>query len=186
LIALSGARAAFRRRAVLLWMGCALVAISPSGCSNKKEQARQRAELTQALDQYNAQIGELRKQAAGLRARLDKVPEELQGLGTVRDDLHALEEGLGVEDGRGKWLSAQLDKAFASGKKEQIEAVSKAMPRGADGFAGSLVKVTHELMPFERLAEQRRFFEELDAAKAREARQDTGQDTRKATPPKIQ
>jgi hypothetical protein len=148
----------------------ATLVVSSSGCKNRKEEARQRAELTQALDQYKAQIGELQRQASGLRARFDNLPDDLPGLGPVRDDLHALEEGLGVEDGRGKWLSGELDKAFASGNQEQIEAVRKAIPRGADGFSESVVKVTHELMPYERLAGQRRYFEELDAAKAREAR----------------
>jgi len=97
------------------------------------------------------------------------LPDDLPGLGAVRDELHALEGGLGVEDGRGKWLSGELDKAFGSGKQDQIEAVRKAIPRGADGFAQSAVKIAHELVPYERLAGQRRFFEELDAAKERQA-----------------
>jgi hypothetical protein len=174
LIAPGGASAASLGRAALLCLGFALVATSSFGCRSKKEEARQRAELTQALEQYNAQIGDLRTQVAGVRARLDNVPEDLPGLGPVRDDLHALEEGLGVEDGRGKWLAGQLDKAFASGDKEQIEAARKAIPHGTEGFAGSLVKVSHELMPFERLAGQRRYFEELDAARARDAEQGAG------------
>jgi hypothetical protein len=166
------------RAAARLSLGLAFIAtlatlatfvVSSSGCKNRKEEARQRTELTQALDQYKAQIGELQKQASALRARFDKLPDDLPGLGAVRDELHALEEGLGVEDGRGKWLSGELDKAFGSGKQDQIEAVRKAIPRGADGFAQSAVKITHELVPYERLAGQRRFFEELDAAKERQA-----------------
>jgi len=144
-------------------------AISVSGCRNRKEEARQKAEMTTALDQFRAQTGELQKQAVGLRARFDKLPEDLPGIGPVRDDLHALEEGLGVEDGRAKWLSGEIDKAFASGKKEEIEAVRKAIPRGDGGMAQVIVKVTHELSPLERLASQRRFFETLDATKARTA-----------------
>ena len=124
--------------------------------------------MTQALDRYTAQIGELRKQAAGLHARFDKLPEDLPGIGTVRDEMHAAEEVLGVEDGRTKWLAGELDKAFASGKKEEIEAVRNAIPTGSDGMAQFLVKVMHDMLPLERLAAQRRFFEELDAAKARD------------------
>jgi hypothetical protein len=142
----------------------AIAALSLCGCRNKQEEARQRAELTKSLDQFKAQIGELQKQASGLRARFDKLPEDLPDIGTVRDDLHAVEEGLGVEDGRTKWLSGELDKAFASGKKQE-----NAIPRGNDGMAQLILKVTHELVPFERLAAQRRFFEALDAAKERDA-----------------
>jgi hypothetical protein len=104
------------------------------------------------------------------------LPEDLPGLQTVRDDLHAVEEVLGVEDGRAKWLSGELDKAFASGRKEEIEAVRTAIPPGNDGIAQVVVKVTHQLLPFERMAAQRRFFESLDAAR--------GPDSQKQPPPK--
>ena len=86
--------------------------------------------------------------------------------------MHAIEEGLGVEDGRAKWLSGELDKAFASGKKEEIEAVRNAIPRGNGEIEQLIVKVTHQLLPLERLAAQRRFFEALDAAKARDAQKE--------------
>lgn len=142
----------------------ATAALSFSGCRNRKEEARQKAELTAALDQFKAQNAELVRQASVLRARFDKLPEDLPGIEPVRENLHALEEGLGVEDGRGKWLSGELDKAFASGKKEEIEAVRKAMPRSDDGMSQMLVKVAHEMAPLERLASQRQFFEKLDAA----------------------
>ncbi|HEY7371597.1 MAG TPA: hypothetical protein VIF57_05410 [Polyangia bacterium] len=145
------------------------LALSLSACRDRKEEARQKAELTQALDRFKAQNVELVKQASALRARFDKLPEDLPGIEPVRENLHALEEGLGVEDGRGKWLSGELDKAFASGKPkpDEIEAVRKAMPRGDGGMSQMLVKVTHEMAPLERLAAQRHFFEKLDAAKGR-------------------
>ena len=135
LIALGRSRAASRARSILFSMSVAVVfaALSLSGCRNKKEEARQRAELTRALEQYKAQIGEHQKQAAALRARFDKLPEDMQGVGPLRDDLHAIEEVLGVEDGRTKWLSGKLDEAFASGKKEEIEAVRNAIPRVTTG-----------------------------------------------------
>ena len=160
-----------RSRSVLCALSFALLALSLSGCRNKQEQARQKAELTQALDQFKAQIDALQKQTAVLRARFDKLPEDLPGIGPVRDDLHALEEGLGVEGGRAQWLAGELDKAFGSGsgkgQQEEIEAVRKAVPRGTEGMAQMLVKVTHEVMPLERVAGQRHFFEELDAKNAK-------------------
>ena len=156
-----------RSRSVLCALSFALLALSLSGCRNKQEQARQKAELTQALDQFKVQIDALQKQTAVLRARFDKLPEDLPGIGPVRDDLHALEEGLGVDGGRAQWLAGELDKAFASGKKDEIEAVRKAVPRGTEGMAQMLVKVTHEVMPLERVAGQRHFFEELDAKNAK-------------------
>jgi hypothetical protein len=140
---------ALGRSRALLSLSVALVALSLSGCRNKKEEARQRAELTAALDQFKTQIGELQMQASGMRARFDQLPEDLPGTETVRDDLHAIEEVLGVEGGRAKWLSGALEKAFASGNKDEIEAVRSAIPRSSDEIAKVIVRVTHELLPFE-------------------------------------
>lgn len=146
-----------------------LLTLSLGGCRNRKEEARQKAELTKSLEQFQTQISTLQQQSSGLRAQFDKLPEDLPGIDPVRDDLHALEEGLGVEGGRAQWLSGQLDKAFASGKKDEIEAVRKSIPQGTDGMTQLMVKVAHEMAPLERLASQRRFFEALDAQRAQEA-----------------
>jgi len=169
----SQSRAGDRARAVLVSLGVVLLATSATsllGCRNKEEEARQKAELTKALDQFKTQIGELQKQAVALRARLDKLPEDLPGIQVVRDNLHAVEEGIGVEDGRTKWLSGELDKAFTSGKKEDVEAVRRAIPRGNGGIDQLMLKVVHELVQFESMVSQRQYFEALDAAKARDAR----------------
>jgi hypothetical protein len=179
LIALGPSRAAARSRAVLLSVSVALVAVSLAGCRNRKEEARQRAELTTALNQFKAQTGELQRQASGLRARFDKLPEDLPGIETVRDDLHAVEEVVGVEGGRAQWLSGELDRAFASGKKEEIEKVRGAIPQGNGGIEQVILRVTHQLLPLERLAAQRRFFEALDAEKAKEV----GKERPKGQPP---
>jgi septal ring factor EnvC (AmiA/AmiB activator) len=157
-----------RSQPVLLALAVALLAVPLSGCRNKQEEARQREELQKALDQFGNQLATLQKQAAELRARFDKLPEDLPDTQTVRDDLHAVEEGLGVEGGRAQWLSGQLDKAFASGKKEEIEAVRNGVPQGDVGIEKLIVKVAHELAPLERVAAQRHFFEKLDAERAQE------------------
>jgi hypothetical protein len=183
LSALGPSRAAAHSRVVLL--SVTLLAISLCGCRNRKEEARQRAQLTTALDQFKAQIGELQKQASGLRVRFDKLPEDLPGIETVRDDLHAVEEVVGVEGGRAQWLSGELDRAFASGKKEEIEKVRSAIPQGNGGIEQVILRVTHQLLPLERLAAQRRFFEALDAAKAKEVREvgERGKERPKGQPP---
>jgi hypothetical protein len=178
LIAPIASRAASGWGPVLLSLTFAFGAISLSGCRNRKEEARQRAELTGALDQYKTQIGELQKQVSGLRARFDKLPEDLPGIEPVRDDLHALEEVLGVEDGHTKWLSGELDKALASGKRAEIDAVRNAIPQGNDATPRAIVKLAHQLLPLERLANQRRFFESLDAKRSRDARNEQSPKTR--------
>jgi hypothetical protein len=166
LIGFGRPRAAARFRFVILLSSVALVATSLSGCRNRKEEARQKAELTKALDQFKMRVGELQKQAADLRPRFDKLPEDLPGIDPVRDDLHAIEEGLGVEGGRAQWLAGQLDKAFASGKKEEIETVKNAIPQGDLGIEPVIVRVAHKLSALERLVAQRHFFEKLDAQNA--------------------
>lgn len=156
-------------RASALFLGLAF-AISLAGCRNKKEEARQRAEMTTALQQFTAQVTELQRQSAGLRARFDKLPEDLPGLAAVHDDLHTLEEVVGVEDGRTKWLGSQMEQAFAAGKemkKAQLEALRDAIPRSTAAIDQMAMKVMHELLPLEGLASQRRFFQEVDAANAK-------------------
>jgi hypothetical protein len=171
-------------RVVLFLVSFAVVATSLPACKNRKELARQKAELTTALDAFKAEVAQLQKQAAPLRARLNALPEDLPGLEPVRADLFAIEEGLGIEAGRGQWLSGQLEKAFASGKKEDIEAVRNAIPAGNDGFRKLIVKVMHELLPFERMVAQSRAFEELDAAaKARGAQAAGGRGASKKQQP---
>jgi hypothetical protein len=161
-----GPQAAARPRAAALLLAMTVV-VASAGCRDKKEEARQRAELTNALQQFQAQVADLQKQSSVLRVRFDKLPEDLPGLDSVRDDLHTLEEVVGVEDGRTKWLSAEMDKAFAAGNKADIEKLRKAIPTSTAGIAQVVVKVMHELLPLERLADQRRFFQDVDAANAK-------------------
>ena len=107
----------------------------------------------------------------------------------VRADLPTGATMLGVDGGRAQWLSGELDKAFVSGKKEEIEAVRNAIPQDHSGITQIMVRVAHQLSPLERLAAQRRFFESLDAAKAEEARKAEAtrpEGVRKARPPKAQ
>jgi hypothetical protein len=182
LIASSRSRAAARLRFVLLLSSVALLAASLSGCRNRQEEARQKAELTKTLDQFKAHVGDLQKQAAEMRSRFDKLPEDLPGIDPVRDDLHALEEGLGVEGGRAQWLAGQLDKAFASGKRDEIDAVKSAIPQGDLGLEPVIVRVAHKLSALERLMAQRRFFEKLDAENAAKAAAEAA--AQKEKPPK--
>lgn len=169
LIALHRSPPAIPAGRILVSLAVALLVLSVSGCRSSKEVARQRVAMTEALGRYRAHIEELQKQASALRARFGRLPEDLPGLGPVRDDLHAIEEVLGVEDGRTKWLAGELDKAFASGKAEDIAAASTAIPQGDEATAQAIVKLAHALVPLERLAAQRRFFESLDAANAHDA-----------------
>jgi hypothetical protein len=180
---------ALSSRSVLVSVAVAFAALSLPACRNKQEEARQKAELTKALEQYKAQIGEHLKQASALRARFEKLPEDMQGVGPLRDDLHAIEEVLGVEDGRTKWLSGKLEEAFASGKgkketKAEVEAVRNGIPPGDEATAQAILKLTHQLLPFERLAAQRRYFEALDAENAQQAQKSAAQDSPKQPRPK--
>jgi hypothetical protein len=172
-----------RSRIVLASLGVAIVATSCASCKSSEQQVRQKAELTKALDGFKAEVQGLQKQAAPLRARFDALPEDLPGLEAVRSDLFAVEEGLGVEEARGKWLSGELDKAFASGKKQDIEAVKKEIPKGNDGIRNLIVKVTHDLLPFERLVAQSRVFEELEATRAGGVQAAGGRGVRKQRAP---
>jgi outer membrane protein OmpA-like peptidoglycan-associated protein len=141
-------------RVVLLSLFVAFGATSFPACK-KKLDAGQEAAARQSLEEIKVQLGKVQKATAEVRARFNVLPEDLPGLEPVRSKLLAVEEVLGVENGRVQWLSGELDAAVASGNQEQFQKVTdtiRGFVEGSKGLGKPLVELTHELLPFERLA----------------------------------
>ena len=147
-------RRASRSRVVFLSLLVALAATSLAACKRKLDEAK-RAELDKAFSEYKVDVEKLQKAAAGLHARLTALPEDLPGFPEVRLKLLTIEEALGVEGARVKWISGELGKAVGAGSREQAEKVAEEIRNatvGNEGVAKVMVQMTHQLMPFERMA----------------------------------
>jgi outer membrane protein OmpA-like peptidoglycan-associated protein len=135
----------------------AFAAMSVPACKKKGGDSQKVERSRQSLVQIKTQVVEAQKATAALRARFTALPEDLPGLETVRSKLFAVEEVMGVENGRVQWLSRELDAAVASGNEEQIQKVSATISEVLEGsktFGKPVVDLLHELLPFEHTAAQ--------------------------------
>ena len=126
-------------------------------CKKKGEGDQQVQKARQSLEQIKAAVTQAQKATADVRARFNALPEDLPGLETVRSKLFAVEEVMGVENGRVQWLTRELDAAVASGKDDQIKKVSATISEVVEGsktYGKPVLELLHELLPFERTAAQ--------------------------------
>lgn len=135
----------------------AFAAMSISACKKKGDGNQQVERSRQSLVQIKSQVADAQKATAAVRARFSALPDDLPGLETARSKLLAIEEVMGVENGRVQWLSGELDAAVASGNQEQIQKVSTTIGEVLEGsktFGRPVLDLVHELLPFERTAAQ--------------------------------
>ncbi len=148
------------RTLVFLSLSLALGAISLAACKQKKEDVEAgKAAVSQCLDEINIEIGKLQKATADIRVRFNAVREDLPGLETLRSKLFAVEEVMGVEGARVKWLSDELNAAVVSGNEEQIQKVSATIRGSIEGskkLGTTVVDLADQLLPFERVDTQLR------------------------------
>lgn len=126
-------------------------------CKKKGEGNQQVQQARQSLEQIKVAVAQAQKATADVRARFTALPEDLPGLEAVRSKLFAVEEVMGVENGRVQWLTRELDAAVASGKDDQIQKVSATISEVVEGsktYGKPVLELLHELLPFERTAAQ--------------------------------
>lgn len=133
-------------------------ATSLPGCKNKEVESA-RASANQSLGEFKAEVGRLQVAASEARARFKALPEDLPGIEETRSMLFSIEEVLGVEGARGEWLWGELNTASKIGSKEQIQKVSdeiRGAIQGNKGIEKAILRLRDQLLPFERLAAERR------------------------------
>ena len=145
----------------LLFLSLSLVvgAVSLSGCKQTKEIESAKASAKQSLGDFKAEVVRLQASASAVRARFKALPEDLPGIEETRSMLFSVEEVLGVEGARGEWLAGEVNTASKTGKKEQIQKISdeiRGAIRGNKGLEKAILKVAGQLLPFERMAGERR------------------------------
>jgi len=141
-------------------LGLAFVALSPPACRGKRgavEVARSFA--TRSYDDFKDQVGKLQVATLAVRARLKDLPEDLPGLEPIHSMLLSIEEVVGVEGARVKWLSGELNTALRSGDLGRLKKISDEIRAARDGDRGiekAILTLTRQLRPFEALAIKRR------------------------------
>src|SRR5262245_32300722 len=149
-------RGASRSRIVLFSIWVAFGAAAVPACKRKDEGTAEAAkDAAQLLERFKSEVARLQKLAAGLRAQANELPDDVPGVDQARHSVFTLDEVLGVENGRTQYLAGELATATASGKKEEVEKVSTAIRSaiaGCSGIEKRIIEVTHELVPFERMA----------------------------------
>jgi outer membrane protein OmpA-like peptidoglycan-associated protein len=144
-----------RSRAALWALCLALGALSMAACKKKNEghEDPRKVAAKQSLEEIKGHLGEVQKAATDVRARFNALPEDLPGLEAVRSKLFAIEEVLGVENARVRWLSGELNAAFAAKNNQQIQKISETISSSVEGskkLEKPVVELSHQLLPFER------------------------------------
>ena len=153
-----------RSNVVILSLLVTSGAMSIQACAKKKAGSPQAdpkyVAASQSLERLKADAQKLQAETAAIRKRLERLgasADDLPGLATFRSNLFATEEVLGGVGGTSEWLSRELEAAFASGDRQQVEKVTATIASSADEmkkFEKSVVDLSHDLIPFERSVAQ--------------------------------
>jgi outer membrane protein OmpA-like peptidoglycan-associated protein len=125
------------------------------GQGQGKEGQQGAAPSNKTLDELKVQVEAFQKATADVRTRFNALPEDVPGWDVVRSKLFAVEEVMGVEEARVKWLKGELTKAAASGKQDEMDKVEeniKAANQGIKAMGKPIVELSHELLPLEGMA----------------------------------
>lgn len=133
-----------------------------SGCQKGSvDKAKQAAggpdgnSVRQSLEGLKPKLGAQDTRFAALRKQVEAIPYDLPGFGEVRAKFYATEEGRGIMGVKLTWLSERLDAAMKSGRREELEKVSKDVEKTHDEMRqiDQLgLEFIHQLPMFERRA----------------------------------
>jgi outer membrane protein OmpA-like peptidoglycan-associated protein len=112
---------------------------------------------SESLQRFKAGGQKLQAETAAIRKRLDAITDDLPGLAAFRSNLFATEEVLGGVGATAESLSTELETAFATGDRQQVERVTALIANSAEsmkGFEKTVLDQSHALIPFERKVAQ--------------------------------
>ena len=105
------------------------------------------------------QFSDLQRSFSSLSQDVEAIPANLPGFAQLRAHFYAVEEVRGVTDAKVTMLSGRLESALRSGKRDELQQVSNDIDRASNDCRkiGALyIKLLHEVMAFQRAAEQRK------------------------------
>jgi hypothetical protein len=164
-----------RLRMVALLFGLVAGGGSLSGChrraAEKAAQPGQPAPDTEALKRSFAGVqknfSDLQQRSSDLAKQVEAIPPEIPNYPQLRAKFYAFEEARGVTDAKVTLLSGRLDAALKSGKVEELQQVSSEVDRAGEDarqIDQMYLKLLHEVMAFERVADKRKEAAEASSA----------------------
>jgi hypothetical protein len=121
------------------------------------EAAPDGAALERSLGALRTQLGELDARFLALGKQVEAIPQSLPDFGPVRAKLRSVEEGRASTSAKVTALASRLDAAVRSGKRDELQLVSKDIGRAFDeiGQLNQLhVTLFHQVMAFQRKLDQ--------------------------------
>jgi hypothetical protein len=149
---------------IAFWLGLVAGNGSLGGCHRSAaDQAGQGAPNPESVKQSFAglekQFGDLQQSFSDLSKDVEAIPANLRGYPQLRAHFYAVEEARGVTDARVTMLSGRLESAVRSGKPEELQQVSGDIDQAstdARQIGALYLKLLHEVMAFQRVADQRK------------------------------
>jgi hypothetical protein len=148
----------------VFWLGLAVGGGAPMGCHRRAADeaglAGPNPEMVkQSFAGLQKQFGDLQQSFSNLSQDVEAVPANLAGYPQLRAHFYAVEEVRGVTDANVSMLAGRLASALRSGKRDELQQVSNDIDRASNDCRkiGALyLKLLHEVMAFQRAAEQRK------------------------------
>jgi hypothetical protein len=112
--------------------------------------------VRRSLDGLQGQLGQLTARFAALRKQVDAVPLDLAGFSEVRARFYAVEEARGVADVRVTLLASRLDSASSSGRRDELQQISKEVAETSSELRqidALHVALLHQVLAFQRMAQ---------------------------------
>ncbi|HXT96964.1 MAG TPA: hypothetical protein VN853_11740 [Polyangia bacterium] len=130
------------------------------GAADQGGQAAPNPEVVkQSLAALKKQFSDLQQSFSNLRQDVEGVPSSLTGFPQLRAHFYAVDEVRGVISAKVAMLSDRLASALRSGKRDELQQVSSDIDKASNDCRqiGALyLKLLHEVMAFERVADQRK------------------------------
>jgi hypothetical protein len=157
---------------VALSLGLVVGGGSLVGChrpaADKTEQAAPNADsVKQSFAALKKEFADLQQSFSDLSKDLEAIPPDLHGYPQLRASFYQAEEARGVTDAKVSLLSSRLDSALSSGKREELRQVSDDIVKASADcrqLGEIYLKLLHQVMAFQRAADQRK--DALAAAQA--------------------
>jgi septation ring formation regulator EzrA len=115
--------------------------------------------VKQSFEKLKKEFADLQQSFSNLSKDVETIPANMQGYPQLRAHFYAVEEARGVTDAKVNMLASRLDAALRSGKRDELQQVSTEIDKASNDCRkiGALyLKLLHEVMAFQRVAEQRR------------------------------
>jgi len=132
---------------------------SLAGChkenATKAEVGANADPVKKSLEELTPELAAQNEKFSALGKQVEALPQDLHGVADLRAKYYATEEGRGIMGVKLTWLAGRLDAALKSGKREELEQVSKDIAKTHDEMRQIEqlhVELLHQVLAHQRVA----------------------------------